>query len=279
MRIATWNLLHGLDVRTGRIDLDVVAAAIAALDVELVAVQEVDRGLARSGGVDQVAELAARLGWHGVFAPALLGDPARRWGPGPGGDVDPGGPAYGVGLLSRHPLHRVERRALPGGGTGERRPEDVGRAVPGRDDEPRVMLRAQVGTTGVQVTTAHLTYVPWRGLRQVRLAARWAGVTAAAARPPTPDLTPEVLAPDLPVPAAEVTAVLMGDLNLPRWLLRPALTGTGWIATGSGASFPSWRPGMQLDHILARAGRLRDVRVGPRGPSDHLPVIGRLVRP
>jgi endonuclease/exonuclease/phosphatase family metal-dependent hydrolase len=252
MRVATWNLLHGLDVRTGRVDLATVAEGIADLDVDVVAVQEVDREQSRTGGVDQVAELAAKLGWFGVFAPALLGNPARRWGPGPGADADPGGPAYGVGLLSKHPLRAVARLALPGGGVGERRPEDVGRTAPGRDREPRVMLRAEVGTTGVVITTTHLSYLPWRGVRQLRLAIAWAR-------------------------AAGGIPLLMGDLNLPHRALRPALAAAGWSVGGAGPTFPSWRPGMQLDHILARRGRLRDVRVGARGPSDHLPVIGRIV--
>ena len=78
LRIATYNLLHGLDLRTGRIDLDAAAEAIAALEADVVAVQEVDRGLVRSGECDQVAELAARLGRTGIFAPALLGDPTLR---------------------------------------------------------------------------------------------------------------------------------------------------------------------------------------------------------
>lgn len=255
MRIATWNLLHGLDVRTGRIDLAGVAEAIDALDVDVLAVQEVDRELRRSGDVDQVADLAAKLGWHGVFAPALLGNPARRWQPGPGSGPDPGGPAYGVGLLSRHPLLAPERIALPGGGAGERRPEDVGRAMPGWDNEPRVVLRARVAPSGgpeVVLATSHLSYLPWRGLRQLRIARCWLS--------------------SLPGPA-----LLMGDLNLPARALRPALVGSGWCAPPAGPTYPSWRPGMQLDHLLARDGRLADVRVGPRGPSDHLPVTGRLV--
>ncbi len=82
------------------------------------AVQEVDRGLPRSGELDQVAELASLLGRTGVFAPALLGDPTLRWIRGPGADPDPGGPAYGIGLISRLPLTTVAISALPGGGPG-----------------------------------------------------------------------------------------------------------------------------------------------------------------
>lgn len=248
MKVATWNLLHGLDVRTGRVDLGAVAAAIDALDADVVAVQEVDREQRRTGRVDQVAELARRLGGYGVFAPALLGEPQHGWRHGPGQGADPGGPAYGVGLISRRPLCDVARFALPGGGTGERRPEDVGRVLPTWDHEPRVVLRARAG--GLVVATAHLSFMVWRGVRQVRVAAAFTRACAAGG-----------------------PAVLLGDLNLPLPLLRPALVGTGWTTHAAAATYPAWRPGMQLDHVLGRGVRLHDVRVGPRGPSDHLPVI------
>ena len=143
MRIATFNLLHGLDVRSKRVDLDAAAEAIDKLDADVVAVQEVDRGLDRSGELDQVAELAARLDRTGVFAPALLGDPTLRWIRGPGADPDPGGPAYGIGLLSRLPLTAVAISALPGGGPGAARPRKPDSKRPPilyRDGEPRAAL-------------------------------------------------------------------------------------------------------------------------------------------
>jgi len=37
LRIATFNLLHGLDVRSNRVDLDAVAEAIDKLDADVVA--------------------------------------------------------------------------------------------------------------------------------------------------------------------------------------------------------------------------------------------------
>ncbi|HKQ42624.1 MAG TPA: metal-dependent hydrolase, partial [Pseudonocardia sp.] len=71
LRIATYNLLSGRDIRTGgHFDLEAVAEAIKELEVDVVALQEVDRGLIRSGECDQVAELATRLGRTGIFAPA-----------------------------------------------------------------------------------------------------------------------------------------------------------------------------------------------------------------
>jgi endonuclease/exonuclease/phosphatase family metal-dependent hydrolase len=261
LRIATFNLLHGLDVRSRRIDLDAAAEAIDKLDADVVAVQEVDRGLDRSGELDQVAELATRLGQTGVFAPALLGDPTLRWIRGPGADPDPGGPAYGIGLLSRLPLTAVAISALPGGGPGEARPRKPDSRRPPilyRDGEPRAALRVTVETSfgPVAVTTAHLTFVPWRGRRQLAIVGRFAhgGPDCAG-------------------------AVLLGDLNLPPRVVEPALRRGGWRTVPAGPTFPSWSPVAQLDHVLVRGRLVMDeLQVGPAGPSDHLPLTAT-VRP
>jgi endonuclease/exonuclease/phosphatase family metal-dependent hydrolase len=257
VRVATWNLLHGLDVRTGRVDLGAVADAIAALDADVVAVQEVDRELSRSGGGDQVAELAGKLGWSGAFGPALLGEPVRSWDAIPRGAPDPGGPAYGIGLLSPHPLLDVRRLALPGGAARRRTPGGVERP-PVWDREPRTVLRAKVRLPdgrALVVASTHLTYVTWRAVRQLRRALSWTGSTGGP-------------------------AVLMGDLNMPHRALGPLLTGTGWTAAPpAGPTFPSWGPRMQLDHLMARGARLDDVRVAARGPSDHLAVSARVNMP
>jgi endonuclease/exonuclease/phosphatase family metal-dependent hydrolase len=180
LRIATYNLLHGLDLRSGRVDLDAVCQAILGLGVDIVAVQEVDRGLERTGGIDQVSRLAALLGWYGAFGPALLGDPDTRWSVCPveerGGVCEnPGGPAYGVGLLSRLPLTGIRRVLLPGGGDGARKP-GASPQKPGWDYEPRVALSASVALDGtlVRITTTHLSYLSWRCVVQLKAAARFA---------------------------------------------------------------------------------------------------------
>jgi endonuclease/exonuclease/phosphatase family metal-dependent hydrolase len=259
LRVATYNLLHGLDIRSGGIDLDAAAEAIAVLDADVVAVQEVDRGLPRSGGCDQVGELAARLGRTGVFAPALLGDPTSRWTRGPGAGTDPGGPAYGIGVLSALPLTGVEVAALPGGGPGRTRRR---RGNPRRppillwDREPRAALRVTVAAPWgpVAVTTAHLSFVPWRGRRQLGVAAAFAADGPAG-------------------------AVLLGDLNLRPRVVERELSEHGWRTAPAGPTFPSWRPFTQLDHLLVHGDlALVDVRVGPGGPSDHLP-LRATVRP
>lgn len=247
VRVATWNLLHGVDVRSGRIELDAVADGITALDVDVLAVQEVDRGLARSDGVDQLAALADKLGWQAAFGPALLGEPMHGWVAADG--TDPGGPAYGVGLLSPHPLTAVTRLGLPGGDRAQ--PADPPRWVPYRDREARTVLRAALQLPGgppLTVAATHLSYLAWRSPRQLRRAVAFAG-------------------------AAGTPAVLLGDLNLPHRALRVALAGTGWApGPPTGPSYPAWRPRMQIDHVLARGARVSDTRVAQRGSSDHLAV-------
>lgn len=250
MRVVTYNLLHGIDLATGQVGLGAAAAALARLDADVVALQEVDRHLPRSGEVDQVAELAARLGLHGVFAPALAGDPDHRWQALNG--ADPGGQGYGVGLLSRFPLEAVERTALPGGGDGERRrPARLGN--PGWDHEPRLALSAEVATPAgpLRVTTTHVSYLPWRGLAQVRRAA------AAAAGP------------------AGHPALLLGDLNLPPWPVRLALR--DWRHAGGAPTYPAWSPRVQVDQALVSGPvSVLGVEVAETTSSDHLPLVVRL---
>jgi len=250
LRVATWNLRHGRSLRAGRVDLGAVAARIAALDADVVAVQEVDRLQRRSGRADQVVELAERLGWHGLFAASMVG-PAGAMRPAAPDGVDDGGPAYGLGILSRHPLASPTTVVLP----------PVDGSAPGgggwrADNEPRVVLRAAVPTVAgdVGITTTHLSWLPWNAWRQVR------SVIGLAAARPGP-------------------AVIAGDLNLPRAGVRAALRGSGWHVACAGATFPGLRPVVQLDHVLVRGGRLVDMDVGPAYPSDHCVLSAAVVVP
>jgi endonuclease/exonuclease/phosphatase family metal-dependent hydrolase len=127
LRVLTYNIHHGEGL-DGRVDLERQAAIMSREAPDLIALQEVDARTARSGGVDQLAELARLTGMSPVFGKAM----------------DFQGGAYGVGVLSRVPLRRVKNRRLPGS--------------PGR--EPRTALSVEVdpGERGprVQFTTTHL---------------------------------------------------------------------------------------------------------------------------
>lgn len=92
LSIVTWNVRHclGFDRRVtpGRI-LEV----LARLGPDVVALQEVDVRRLRSGFMDQPAWLAMRLGMQPIFCETTRG--------------------YGHAVLTRLPVERVERIALP----------------------------------------------------------------------------------------------------------------------------------------------------------------------
>lgn len=91
LRIVDWNIHKGRH-------LDGVVAALRAQDPDVCLLQEVDRAVKRTGGVDVTAEIARRLGMHHSFAPAFeeLGQAA--------GDQ----PAlHGQAILSKTPLRGV----------------------------------------------------------------------------------------------------------------------------------------------------------------------------
>lgn len=70
LRIATFNIRHGVGA-DGVLDLNRTAEVIRSLDAGLLALQELDRNLERSGFVDQPRELARRGGLSVHFAPAV----------------------------------------------------------------------------------------------------------------------------------------------------------------------------------------------------------------
>jgi endonuclease/exonuclease/phosphatase family metal-dependent hydrolase len=273
VRIASANLLHGIDVRRlsrgqtavgpAHIDLEAVAAWLGALDADVIALQEVDCRLERSGGTDQVAWLADRLGCAGVFVPALMGSPDDAWTEVPPDGLPDDAGGYGVGLLSRIGLRDVVRTRLPYGAAGTRAP-GASPTSPGVDTEPRVVAAATVDGD-VRVSTAHLSYMFWRAVPQLGRALE------AAAR--------DHLG----------RGVFLGDINLPMWGgwlalhahgLHPwgwpplATRAAGWRYHRGQPTYPSWRPRLQLDQVYTRhlAGRPR-ITAGPPGPSDHLPLL------
>lgn len=233
MRVATYNLLNGRSVADGVVDPERLRAAAVRLDADVVGLQEVDRQQARSGGVDQAAVVADALGAaHWRFAPSLLGTPGPvvTWTTATEevDAVQPDGPTYGVALVSRLPVlsWRVTRFPASRRGLPLIVPDDDGRPRVRRiPDEPRTALAAVVeGPRGpLTVVAVHLSFVPGVNVRQLRALVRRLA--------------------DLPRPL-----LLAGDLNLPRPLPRRL---TGWTPLATAATYPSWRPRVQFDHVLA----------------------------
>ncbi|MBT3267772.1 endonuclease [Candidatus Poribacteria bacterium] len=98
LRVMTYNIHHGRGM-DDVVDLPRIAAIIAAAEPDIVSVQEVDRGKARTGRVDQPAELARLTGLTPIYGPAILSE-------------DDG--EYGNLALTRLPAREVANVPMPG---------------------------------------------------------------------------------------------------------------------------------------------------------------------
>ncbi|MGE5543932.1 MAG: endonuclease/exonuclease/phosphatase family protein [Bacillota bacterium] len=87
LRVATYNIRHGLGL-DGKVDLARVGQVIRELEVDLIGLQEVDKGRRRSGNVDQARCLAELMNMRYIFAPA----------------ISRGTSQYGNAILSRYPI-------------------------------------------------------------------------------------------------------------------------------------------------------------------------------
>jgi endonuclease/exonuclease/phosphatase family metal-dependent hydrolase len=127
LRVLTYNIHHG-EGTDGRFDLSRLAGVMKTVQPDVVALQEVDRGTERSGGIDQLAELERLTNMHAEFGKAM----------------DYSGGGYGVAVLSRWPLLITGNHPLPGS----------------PDREPRTALTVEVRSSErgpmLQFTSTHL---------------------------------------------------------------------------------------------------------------------------
>lgn len=127
-RVMTYNIRACLGLDRDR-SIDRIASVIAAESPDIIALQEVDFQRARSGSVNQAAELADRLGLH--------------WCAGESFRDDDGG-AYGNAFLARAPLLAIEHAPLPMIASGE----------------PRSVLRSRIALKGrdIDIINTHLSF-------------------------------------------------------------------------------------------------------------------------
>ena len=283
LRLGSFNLLSGRSLADGTIERARLVESIDLLDVDLLAVQEVDRFQERSGGVDQAAVIATTLGAvSSQFVATVQGTPGvAGWMPAGtssdraggtssdragvtdlsgvadlagGTDVSGGtalsGPAqYGVALISRLPVaewHVLRLAEAPG-----RFPlliQSHPRRVLWVNDEPRAVIAAVLERPRITIACTHLSFVPFSNVRQLRVVRRW------LAQFPGPHL-------------------LLGDLNLPGSAARRI---TRWTPLVSSPTYPSPAPKLQLDHVLASGlplGTRSEGRVQRLPISDHRAVL------
>ncbi|GAA5143762.1 hypothetical protein GCM10023340_09960 [Nocardioides marinquilinus] len=147
LRVATANAASGRDAR-GAPGHPAWVAAAAALDVDVLGVQEVDHLLPRSGGADQTEVLRAALGpgWTARFAAAVHGTPGSAATFRPAARTVADEPSYGIALLTRLPVRSWHELRLEGSRVRlpVPLPPGAGRRVLWAPDEPRVALAAVV---------------------------------------------------------------------------------------------------------------------------------------
>ena len=110
IRVLSYNIKHcqGMD---GKVDVARTAAVVRSVKPDIVALQEVDVNVGRSGRVNEAVELGRLTGMRAIFGPTI--------------DLDGG--KYGNAVLTRLPVKMWSNHALPG-------------------IEPRALLDVDLGT-------------------------------------------------------------------------------------------------------------------------------------
>lgn len=232
LRVLTFNIHGGFG--HGRYSLDTIAEEIADLAPDVVLLQEVDRHRRRSGGRDQPALLAERLGLQVAFGanrirPAYARASTRQ--------------EYGTVILSRYPILASRNVHLPNA-TGHER---------------RGLLRATLDVRGrtVDVYTTHLAH----DSALLRVA------QARAIRDLLRDRDrPAVLGGDLNAePDSPVLEILTSERLADSWRTE---------RDGEGNTAPTFSPRHRIDYVLHDAELAATAAATHRSEmSDHLALL------
>lgn len=184
MRVVSFNILHGQrGDGSGIVDLDLLVESVECLRPDVLALQEVDVGVPRSGRADEAQVVARALGLEVVFGKA-----ARVGGIG----------KYGNALLARGELADVEVVPL---------------AKTARRHEPRSAILATVEVEGVplSVCATHLS------IHRPEVHDQLEAVVEALSRRPAPALLVGDLnlLPDEVAPTVERGGMVLADTALP----------------------------------------------------------------
>src|SRR5580704_12058191 len=152
VRILTYNVHRCVGIDR-RLDVGRVAEVIAAQAPDIVALQELDVGRARTGGVDQAHQLAERLGMAFHFNAALRVEEEQ----------------YGDAILTALPERLVKAGPVPGY-----------RRMPRLEPRGALWVEVMVGGASLQVINTHLGLVPREQQIQAATLAgpRWLGAAA-----------------------------------------------------------------------------------------------------
>lgn len=263
MRLTSWNFLHGQALDPATVDgIAPLEASLNELATDVLALQEVDQLLPRSGGENQSASIASKIGaqWWG-FAPSISGTPGEKWRRLKAAErivitsvnVGQSQPSYGIALISNQPVNHWLRFELGKSLIG------MPLAIAGENgrlrllyvrDEPRVALAA-VLDNGWTVINTHLSFVPLFNIYQLLKLSRWAKKVER-------EFSTRVL--------------LVGDFNLP-WGIPTKVT--RWKRATTALTYPSWDPKISFDYILADSSdinSLKEIAIPALPVSDHRPI-------
>jgi endonuclease/exonuclease/phosphatase family metal-dependent hydrolase len=236
-RLVTYNVHRCVGVDR-RLDVDRIAAVIAELEPDVVCLQELDVGRARTGWVDQAGSIAEKLSMAVRFHPAMRVEAEL----------------YGDAILTPHPERLVKADALP-----------TLPNVPGL--EPRGALWAQVelGGTTVNVINTHLGLVPQEQRKQAAALAGKAWVKSPSCTGPT-ILCGDFNATSITRPYRQLIATGLEDAQR-KLGLKPSVK-----------TFPSAYPAIRIDHaFVSREIRVTTMQAPfhplARMASDHLPLV------
>lgn len=144
LTIVSYNIHHGNPpAKPDVIDLDAIANVIAEHKPDLVALQEVDVNIKRSGNINQAEYLAKKLNMHFYFAKAIDHD---------GGD-------YGVAVLSKFPIEEPNKLTFS--------------RIESRKAEDRVLATVTVKLKSgkkIKFSSTHLDHVKNEDLRLIQVA-------------------------------------------------------------------------------------------------------------
>ncbi|MFW5774688.1 MAG: endonuclease/exonuclease/phosphatase family protein, partial [Chitinivibrionales bacterium] len=146
LRIMTYNV-HSCLGMDGRLSPARIARIIAAYDPDIVALQELDVGRMRSGGIDQAHQIAQALDMEFHFHPSFIIEEEQ----------------YGNALFSRFPMKVIKKGALP--------------LTPGAEQRGALWARVSYSDKQIDVINTHLGLRAAERLSQVRhlLGPGWVG--------------------------------------------------------------------------------------------------------
>lgn len=259
-------------VPEGVIHNERLAERATQLDVDLLAIQEVDYFQERSHFADQAEVIAKAMRASYISrAFAITGTPGEKWKKWERSSTkDVLGSSdkhinsadqnrqcfYGNGIISRLPI--IEEFRLDLGRSKVGAPLAIPQTIPGQSrpkikiiyihDEPRVAHAVHL-ENGITVINTHLSFVPGMNAYQLRKIHHWAKT----------------------LPGEKV---LVGDLNLPGRLPEKIMK---WRSAAEQFTYPSWAARIQFDHILLSSANLGNPRKldftsSSIMVSDHLPL-------